>query len=74
MIESIAQIKKGKSADHDKITPEMLKNLDPRGLLKLVLSWQYSRKETNYRGITVLRIVSKAYERKTNNYSRKHTS
>ncbi|XP_063907441.1 uncharacterized protein LOC135125712 [Zophobas morio] len=35
MIESIAQIKKGKSADHDKITPEMLKNLDPRGLLKL---------------------------------------
>ena len=31
VIESIEQMKKGKSAGHDKITPEMLKNVGPRG-------------------------------------------
>uniref|UniRef100_A0A1Y1M0F5 Reverse transcriptase domain-containing protein n=2 Tax=Photinus pyralis TaxID=7054 RepID=A0A1Y1M0F5_PHOPY len=83
---TIKYIKKGKSAGHDKINAEMLKNLGARGTEMLTKifnkawttgkvpeDWKLgiiiplfkkgdSRDCSNYRGITILSVVSKVYE------------
>lgn len=87
VMEAMRRLKRGKTAGHDGITTEMVKNLDRNGVELLTqlfnLAWKNERiprdwelgmilpihkkgdnKECmNYRGITIMSVMSKLYER-----------